>query len=118
MLDVSISGAKGVLFNVTGGNDLALFECNTAAEAIAQSVDPDANIIFGVVFDPTMEGEMQITIIATGFTAQYGSGAPTELELRRLLRNASDEQLDVPSFMRRSTNYSAPQMSNVPKVPR
>jgi cell division protein FtsZ len=118
MLDVSISGAKGVLFNVTGGNDLALFECNIAAEAIAQSVDPDANIIFGVVYDQQMEGEMQITIIATGFTAQYGSGAPTELELRRLLRHASEEQLDVPSYMRRASNYSSPQTSNLSKVPR
>jgi cell division protein FtsZ len=110
MLDVSITGAKGVLFNVTGGNDLTLFECNDAAEVIAQSVDPDANIIFGVVFDPTMEGELQITIVATGFTAQYGAGAPTELELRRLLRGATEDSLDVPSFMRRgSPNYSSSQ---------
>jgi cell division protein FtsZ len=118
MLDVSIGGAKGVLFNVTGGNDLTLFECNEAAEIIAQSVDPEANIIFGVVFDPQMEGELQITIIATGFTAQYGAGAPTELELRRLLRGVGEESLDVPSFMRRSSNYPSAQMSNHPKVPR
>jgi cell division protein FtsZ len=118
MLDVSISGAKGVLFNVTGGNDLTLFECNEAAELIAQSVDPEANIIFGVVFDPQMEGELQLTIIATGFTAQYGAGAPTELELRRLLRGVGEESLDVPSFMRRSTNYSSAQMSSIPKVPK
>ena len=121
MLDVSISGAKGVLFNVTGGNDLTLFECNEAAEIIAQSVDPEANIIFGVVFDPQMENEIQITIIATGFIAQYGAGAPTEVELRRLLRGASEDSLDVPSFLRRSSNYSsqsAASISNHPQVPR
>jgi cell division protein FtsZ len=119
MLDVSISGAKGVLFNVTGGSDLTLFECNEAAEIIAQSVDPDANIIFGVVFDEQMEGELQITIIATGFTAQYGAGAPTEVELRRLLRGVAEDSLDVPSFLRRSSNYSPSQgAANHPKFPR
>jgi len=105
MLDVSISGAKGVLFNVTGGSNLTLFECNEAADVIAQSVDPDANIIFGVVFNPSMEDEVQITIIATGFTAQYGSGVPTEVELRRLLRGATEDSLDVPSFLRRGSRY-------------
>jgi cell division protein FtsZ len=105
MLDVSISGAKGVLFNVTGGSNLTLFECNEAADIIAQSVDPDANIIFGVVFNPQLEDELQITIIATGFTAQYGSGVPTEVELRRLLRGATEDSLDVPSFLRRGSRY-------------
>lgn len=107
MLDVSISGAKGVLFNVSGGSSLTLFECNEAADIIAQAVDPEANIIFGVVFNPDMEEEVQITIIATGFTAQYGGGAPTETELRRLLRGASDESLDVPSFLRRARQSNA-----------
>jgi cell division protein FtsZ len=105
MLDVSINGAKGVLFNITGGNDLTLFECNEAAEVIAQSVDPEANIIFGVVFDQHMEGEIQLTIVATGFSAQYGAGAPTEVELRRLLRGVAEDSLDVPSFLRRNSNF-------------
>jgi cell division protein FtsZ len=119
MLDVSINGAKGVLFNITGGNDLTLFECNEAAEVIAQSVDPDANIIFGVVFDQHMEGELQLTIIATGFSASYGAGAPSEMELRRLLRGVGDDTLDVPSFLRRSSNYSNnAQMASSPKLPR
>ncbi len=107
MLDVSINGAKGVLFNITGGNDLTLFECNEAADIIAQSVDPEANIIFGVVFDQHMEGELQLTIIATGFSAQYGTGAPTEMELRRLLRGVAEDSLDVPSFLRRSSSYNS-----------
>jgi cell division protein FtsZ len=118
MLDVSINGARGVLFNITGGNDLTLFECNEAAEVIAQSVDPEANIIFGVVFDQQMEGELQLTIIATGFSASYGAGAPSEMELRRLLRGVGDDTLDVPSFLRRSSNYNNQQMASSPKVPR
>jgi len=105
MLDVSISGAKGVLFNVSGGSNLTLFECNEAAEVIAQAVDPEANIIFGVVFNSQMEDEVQITIIATGFTAHYGAGVPTEAELRRLLRGVAEDSLDVPSFLRRASNY-------------
>ena len=122
MLDVSISGAKGVLFNVTGGDSLTLFECNEAAEVIAQSVDPEANIIFGVVFDPDMDSEIQITIIATGFTASYGGAAPTEVELRRLLRGVAEDNLDVPSFLRRASNYPTAQTAKShtsnPNVPR
>jgi len=100
LLDVSITGARGVLFNVTGGPSLTLFECNEAAQAIAQAVSPEANIIFGVVFDSKMDSELQITIIATGFVTQYGkAGIPAE-ELRRLVRGGG-ETLDVPSFLRR-----------------
>ena len=107
LLDVSVTGAAGVLFNITGGPSLTLFECNEAAEVIAQAVDPDANIIFGVVFNPQMDEEVQITIIATGFTAQYGAGVPTEAELRRLLRGVAEDSLDVPSFLRRTSNYAS-----------
>jgi cell division protein FtsZ len=116
LLDVSINGSKGVLFNVTGGNSLTLFECNEAADIIAQAVDPDANIIFGVVFNPQMEEEVQITIIATGFTAQYGAGVPTESELRRLLRGVAEDSLDVPSFLRRTSNYPAAQTMPSPQA--
>ncbi|PIP06621.1 MAG: cell division protein FtsZ [Syntrophobacterales bacterium CG23_combo_of_CG06-09_8_20_14_all_48_27] len=99
LLDVSITGAKGVLFNVSGGPSLTLFECNEAAQVIAQAVDPEANIIFGVVFDPKMDSELQITAIATGFVTQYSKeGIPTE-ELRRLIKGGG-ETLDVPSFLR------------------
>jgi cell division protein FtsZ len=69
LLDVSIEGAHGLLFNVTGGPDLTLQEINEAAEIISRTVDPDANIIFGAVIDPNMEDSIRITIIATGFDA-------------------------------------------------
>jgi cell division protein FtsZ len=109
LLDVSVKGAKGVLFNITGGPSLTLFECNEAAEAIGQAVDPRANVIFGVVRDPKMDSEVKITIIATGFTTQYGKGSPDLEELRRLMRGGSDT-LDVPSFLRRGQRTSSPEL--------
>jgi cell division protein FtsZ len=67
LLDLDMTGAKGVLFNLTGGTDLALWEVNEAAEIINKAADPEANIIFGAVIDPRLEGEILITLIATGF---------------------------------------------------
>ena len=103
LLDVSIEGSKGVLFNIVGGSSLTLFEINEAAEIIKQAVDPDANIIFGVAHDPTMDNEIRITLVATGFTSKIGiPGANQEEELTQLLKNMkSEEELDVPSFLRR-----------------
>lgn len=103
MLDVSIEGSKAVLFNVVGGSSLTLYEVNQAADVIKQAVDPDANIIFGVAHDPAMDNEVRITLITTGFTAQLApSGADQEDELTQLLKGMkSEEELDVPSFLRR-----------------
>jgi cell division protein FtsZ len=67
LLEKSIDGARGVLFNITGGNDLTLHEVTEAASIISQAADPEANIIFGAVIDPRLEGEIKITAIATGF---------------------------------------------------
>lgn len=71
LLEVSIDGARGILFNIIGGNDLGMHEINSAAEAITTAADPDANIIFGATIDPTLEGEIIITVVATGFDASY-----------------------------------------------
>jgi len=106
LLDVSISGATGVLFNVTGGPSLTLFECNEAAEVVGQAVDPDANVIFGVVFDPKMDSEVRITVIATGFARARSGGIRSAEELRRLIKGGSDA-LDMPSFMRRASRFPA-----------
>src|SRR2546426_9050017 len=65
--DVSISGAEGVLVNITGGRDLALFEVNEASCVVVAAAGEDANVIFGAVIDPNMDGEVQITVVATGF---------------------------------------------------
>lgn len=71
LLEVSIDGARGILFNVIGGNDLSMHEINTAAEAITTAADPDANIIFGATISPDLDGELIITVVATGFDASY-----------------------------------------------
>jgi cell division protein FtsZ len=68
LLESSIDGAKGVVFNITGGTDLTLHEVTAAAETIYEVVDPDANIIFGAVLDERLQGEIKMTVIATGFT--------------------------------------------------
>jgi cell division protein FtsZ len=70
LLESSIEGAKGVVLNITGGHDLTLHEVNAAAETIYEVVDPNANIIFGAVIDEKMQGEIRITVIATGFTGE------------------------------------------------
>jgi len=103
LLDVSINGSKAVLFNVVGGSSLTLFEVNEAADVIRQAVDPEANIIFGVAQDPSMDNDIRITLIATGFIAKLGlTGLGQEDELTQLLRGIkSEDELDVPSFLRR-----------------
>src|SRR5689334_13036369 len=70
LLDIDINGARGVLFNITGGMDLTLFEVNEAADIISKAAHPEANIIFGAVQDPAYEGKVKVTVIATGFDGQ------------------------------------------------
>ena len=73
--ETSIEGAKGVLINISGGRDLTLFEVNEAARIISDAVDPDANIITGMVIDERLDEEMKVTVIATGFRYQPNEGA-------------------------------------------
>ncbi|CCH66956.1 Cell division protein FtsZ [Richelia intracellularis HH01] len=73
LLECSIEGARGVVFNITGGSDLTLHEVNSAAEAVYEVVDPNANIIFGAVIDDRLQGEVRITVIATGFTTEVAA---------------------------------------------
>lgn len=73
LLEVSIDGARGILFNVIGGNDVSMHEINTAAETITAAADPDANIIFGATINDDLQGEMIVTVVATGFDATYFS---------------------------------------------
>ena len=107
LLDVfSVEGSTGVLFNIAGGDNLTLFEVNEAAQVIREAVDPNANIIFGVVFDPQMDADVRITLICTGFTQVPGDGPRIrkDEELRHLLEGAdSEHELDIPTFLRRPT---------------
>ena len=80
LLEVSIDGARGILFNVIGGDDMAMHEINVAAEAITSAADPEANIIFGATINPELNGEMIITVVATGFDASYYAQRVTPIE--------------------------------------
>ncbi|MCF7847036.1 MAG: cell division protein FtsZ [Candidatus Gracilibacteria bacterium] len=105
LLDQSIHGAKGVLFNITGGSDLSMYEVDEAAKTITEAADPDANIIFGAVINENYTGEMKITVIATGFSGE-GKKKPGHSTLTRKFFNAEGEEdstseLDTPAFLRK-----------------
>ena len=121
LLETSIEGARGVIINITGGEDLGLQEVNTAAELIQRSVDPEANIIFGTVIDPNMNDEIKITVIATGFEDQneiksrldsIGTTASTPRPWEKKTSSipstqdlsSSQNDLDIPSFLRKNKN--------------
>src|SRR5581483_9019303 len=102
LLDVSMEGAKGVLFNITGGADLTLAEISEAADIISRAADPDANIIFGAVIDPRLQSEVKITVIATGFDdgarPSGGQREPRGVERGRDHREVLREPLGEPSY--------------------
>ena len=116
LLETSIEGARGVIINITGGEDLGLHEVNTAAELVQRSVDPEANIIFGTVTDPDMKDEIQITVIATGFEkpeARTSSSVDSfvnktwEKKINSIpasTDNSSQGDLDIPAFLRKNKN--------------
>ncbi len=117
LLESSIDGARGVVFNITGGQDLTLHEVNAAAEIIYEAVDPNANIIFGAVIDDRMQGEVRITVIATGFSGDApGSSAAARVSpLKRAVAGpptggampptseprGGKPDLDIPEFLQR-----------------
>lgn len=96
LLEVSIDGARGILFNVIGGQDLSMHEINTAAEAITAAADPDANIIFGATISPDLEGEIIITVVATGFDAAYFSNRSLGSAGNQVAGGPADEPLSQP----------------------
>ena len=118
LLDVTIDGARGILFNVTGGLDLSLHEVNEAAEIIRKTADPAANIIFGAVLDDSMKDKIRITVIATGFDAatqqrpavlrSAAASKPDSKVVRRPVpiddfpaRVLDSDNLDIPAFLRK-----------------
>lgn len=102
LLETSIQGAKGVLLNITGGSQLGLFEVNEAAELVAQAADPDVNLIFGAVIEDSLQDEIKITVIATGFdeisTKSFEEVAAT---LNKNVKQFSNDDLDIPTFLRK-----------------
>ena len=116
LLDVSIEGAKGVLFNIAGGSDLKLSELHEAAEVIQRVVDPECNIIFGMATDLKMENEIKLTVIATGFPTSE-SIQDRDDSLREMLSEAlakDETQLDIPPFLRRIARYGRDGAQRVP----
>ncbi|GFN24069.1 MAG: cell division protein FtsZ [Thermoanaerobacteraceae bacterium] len=103
LLETSIEGARGILLNITGGPNLGLFEVNEAAEIIAASADPDANIIFGAVIDENLKDEIRVTVIATGFEGQRRESAAKQAAATREMdiKNFDLDDLDIPAFLRR-----------------
>jgi len=125
LLELDIVGAKGILFNITGGNDLSMFEVDEAARIITEAADPDANIIFGAVVNDSYTGEIKVTVVATGFedsrrgSATMFRGGIENRAPRRSMSTPSavstpsstgandagkepENELDIPAFIRRS----------------
>jgi cell division protein FtsZ len=102
LLDASVIGAKGVLFNIAGDDTLTLFEVSAAADVIRRAVDSEANIIFGVTVDPNLERDVRLTLVATGFSNKEELVTDSrEKEITRLLKNLkTEEELAVPAFLR------------------
>jgi cell division protein FtsZ len=105
LLEASIEGATGILLNVTGGQNIGLFEVNEAAEVVTGAADQNANVIFGAVIDDTLTDEVHVTVIATGFGPQRRRRQREETLVAPEPRTregfeVSDEVLDVPSFLR------------------
>lgn len=91
LIEVSIDGAKGVLFNVTGGYDVSMSEIQEAAEIITSSVSPDANIIFGATLKPDLEDEVIVTVIATGFDSPFSHVDEASSSIGEEMDKAVDE---------------------------
>lgn len=122
LLEMDIVGAKGILFNITGGNDLSMFEVDEAARVITEAADPDANIIFGAVVNDSYTGEIKITVVATGFDeskrdlgGRFGRGAGGARTVGQAMAGGTqsggqegqqprttENELDIPAFIRRS----------------
>jgi cell division protein FtsZ len=115
LLDVNINGATGVLLNVTGSSNLAISEVHEAAQVIKEAVDPDANIIFGVANDESMNDHVRITLIATGFNTAKGTQQPStnQAEMMELLSSLKEEEerMDTPSFLRQTRQVRSQQQS-------
>ncbi len=122
LLDLSIEGAKGILFNITGGPDLSMYEIDEAAKAITEAADRDANIIFGAIIDEAMQGEIKITVVAAGFEGTRrrkeekekevsqkeeipttaASAFPEKIEVSgEEEKKEPEDELEVPAFIRR-----------------
>src|SRR5665811_1586301 len=114
LLEASVEGARGILLNITGGDDLGLFEINEAAEIVNSAADSECNIIFGAVIDPSLGDEVRVTVVATGFDRDVPVGQPAPREAaigepkgtslfadeHKPTFDVDDDVLDIPSFLK------------------
>ena len=114
LLEASVEGARGILLNITGGDDLGLFEINEAAEIVNSAADSECNIIFGAVIDPSLGDEVRVTVVATGFDRDAAADAPAPRESaerepkgtplfaeeHKPSFDVDNDVLDIPSFLR------------------
>jgi len=114
LLDVSMDGARGVLFNITGGSDLTLAEISDAAEIINKAADQDANIIFGTVTDASMGNEVKITLIATGFDQPESGFGPRGGQMGARPPRSPRFPPDDPAPLRPPPSRPAPSYSDDP----
>ncbi|KAK9185650.1 hypothetical protein WN943_026008 [Citrus x changshan-huyou] len=115
LLDIGIETATGIVWNITGGTDLTLFEVNTAAEVIYDLVDPSANLIFGAVIDKSLSNQVSITLIATGFKGDKLEGKGTHLShndvslgMSRRSSNSGSGSVEIPKFLRKRPHIYHP----------
>ncbi len=105
LLDITIDGARGILFNITGGDSMTLFEVNEAASIIRETAHPDVNLIFGAVVDEAMGDDLRITVIATGFDGEEQPRARhaqrREVQEVALPGLVDRENIEIPAFLRR-----------------
>jgi cell division protein FtsZ len=106
--EVSMRGARGVLINITGGPDMTLFEVDESANRIKEEVDPDANIIVGSTLDESLQGEMRVSVVATGIEVRPPAGVGAEAATSRT------SPLSMPSFRLRQAPAKAPSEASVP----
>lgn len=123
LLEMSIDGAKGVLFNITGGNDLSMLEVDEASRVITEAADPEANIIFGAVINDSYTGEIKITVVATGFDYKQnensylrsnsaftgqpmsrGNTSSMNKNQNQMPIKHTENELDIPAFIRQKMN--------------
>ncbi|MCA9904977.1 MAG: cell division protein FtsZ, partial [Anaerolineae bacterium] len=119
LLDVTIDGARGILFNITGGGDLSLFEVSAAASVIKESAHPEANVIFGAQIDESLGDEVRVTVIATGFEASRVARKIDQPAYRPIQRPAQQQyEYSQPAPQQRpAQQYSAPQQQEAETPP-
>lgn len=109
LLELSIDGARGILFNITGGPDMGMYEIDEAAKAITEAADPECNIIFGAIVDESMTGEIKITVIATGFESMgQRENSPNTMRLGNPMSSHQQQRPSFNTFEKKPIQQSKP----------